>query len=516
MRVCLFDGYMRNRTQLSEELSVASAEPQKLEHAILEAGFERWGCDIGNHIHGSFALAILDEESGEVFCARDPLGIVPFYYCLDSDGAFRYGSDIAHVAGGGRARAGIDREALQRYLMFGYPADEKTLYEGVRKLMPGHYLLFDGENILIKPYFTLSFVPDFSRCEEQWACDIERVLEGVLAEDAEMLADERPSSFLSSGVDSSYLLALSGARRAFGIGYDEEGCSEALEAAETARGLGAEFVEARVTSDMFFDAIPRVVRSAGLPLADASTVALLLGCEEAVRAGSYCISGEGADELFAGYNIYRRADELGRDGGPWHFGCSGIMEEEGARRLLMLDHPYPAQHLVNGIYEASASWEHLSRLQAIDCALWLEGDIFLGANAAARESGLQLLLPYADRRMVDLATCIPACLRLKDGCGKYILRRAAQKRLPREVAFRRKIGFSVPIRAWMREGRHRKSIEAALLSSQSELFFDRGRVERYWSSFVDGNDGIWQVVYALYVFLVWYRHCYSISEAGEE
>ena len=181
MRVCLFDGYMRNRTQLSEELSVASAEPQKLEHAILEAGFERWGCDIGKHIHGSFALAILDEESGEVFCARDPLGIVPFYYCLDSDGAFRYGSDIAHVAGGGRARAGIDREALQRYLMFGYPADEKTLYEGVRKLMPGHYLLFDGENILIKPYFTLSFVPDFSRCEEQWACDIERVLEGVLA-----------------------------------------------------------------------------------------------------------------------------------------------------------------------------------------------------------------------------------------------------------------------------------------------------------------------------------------------
>ncbi len=515
MKVCLFDGHIRNRAQLCKELSIPLREASKSDYPILEAGFSKWGYDIGNHINGSFALAILDEESGRLFCTRDPLGITPFYYCLSSDGAFRYGSNIDHVVEG-CARWEIDREALQRYLMLGYPAGEKTLYKGVMKLMPGHYLIFDGKTCQVRPYYNLSFKPDWSRTEEQWVSDIEQVLKDILADDAETLAADGACSFLSSGVDSSYLLALSGVRRACGIGYDEAGCSEARVAAETARSLGIEFTEARVTSDMFFDAVPRVVRAAGLPLADASTVALLLGCEEVARTGSYCLSGEGADELFAGYHLYQRADELGRAGGPWHFGSFGIMEEEDARRLLMLDRSYPAEDLVRGIYEASASWEHLSRLQAIDCAMPFEGDILLGANAAARASGLKLLLPYADRRMIDLATRIPASLRLKDGCGKYILRKAADKRLPHEVAFRRKVGFSVPIRAWMREGRHRESLEETLFADYSAQFFDAGRVRRYWTSFLEGNDELWQVVYALYVFLLWYRHCYLRLEAGEE
>ena len=192
------------------------------------------------------------------------------------------------------------------------------------------------------------------------------------------------------------------------------------------------------------------------------------------------------------------------------------MEEDDARRLLMLDRSYPAKDLVAKVYEASESWEHLSRLQAIDCTLWLEGDILLGANAASKASGLKLLLPYADRRMVDLATRIPASLKLKNGCGKYILRMAAQKRLPHEVAFRRKIGFSVPICSWMREPRHRESIEALLFGDDSALFFDTALVRRYWTSFLEGNDEVWKAVYALYVFMVWYIHRSSRLEVSKE
>ena len=151
----------------------------------------------------------------------------------------------------------------------------------------------------------------------------------------------------------------------------------------------------------------------------------------------------------------------------------------------------------------------LSRLQAIDLALWFEGDILLGANAVARASGLNLLLPYADRRMVDLATRVPADLRLKDGCGKYVLRKAAQRRLPDEVAFRAKVGFSVPIRVWMREEARREEIESVLFGSSSLLFFNKAMVRSYWESFLDGNDYLWHIVYALYVFLIWYRECFS-------
>ena len=455
MKICLFDGYIRNRAQLCEELSIWPSCPQDVERSILEAGFARWGRDIGNHICGSFALAIADEERGELFCARDQLGLKPFYYCLNPDGGFLYGSRIEDVASG-LTKVEIDREALQRYMALGYPVGEQTLYRGIRKLMPGHCLVYDGSEILVQPYFTLSFCPDFSRTETQWARAIEKTLEEILVDDAEMLNSRGSCSFLSGGVDSSYLLALSGIKRGYAIGYEEEECSEAKLAADTARHLGAEFAEIEVTPDRFFAAIPRVMRSAGLPLADASTVALLLGCEEVACDCSYCLSGEGADELFAGYHVYRRADELGRTGGPWHYGCSGIMKGESARRLLMLERSYPMENLVKGIYDATESCEHLSRLQAIDCALWLEGDILLGAEAASRASGLNLLLPYADQRMVDLAMRIPTGLRLKDGCGKYVLRKAAQNRLPHEVAFRGKVGFSVPIRAWMREGPERK------------------------------------------------------------
>ena len=263
------------------------------------------------------------------------------------------------------------------------------------------------------------------------------------------------------------------------------------------------------TSDQLFVAIPRLVRSAGLPLADASTVALLLGCEEIARNESFCMSGEGADELFAGYHIYRRADELGQTGGPWHYGCFGLMQNDDAQRLLMMEESYPTENLVKHLYDATESSERLSRLQVIDCALWLEGDILLGVHAASRASGLHLLFPYADRRMVDLATRIPARLRLKDGCGKYILRKTAQKRLPREVAFRSKIGFPTPVSAWMREQPQRESIESLLFSCCSSQFFDKRLVSSYWSSFLDGDDDMYHIVYAIYVFLIWYQECFS-------
>ena len=509
MKICLFDGYLRNRRQLREELSLSPADSrEEEERAIIEAGFRKWGHDIGNHLFGSFALAIRNEERGELFCARDPLGLKPFYYRLDPNGTFLYGSNIGDVVGDGRTQEAIDREALQCYLMLGYPAGEKTLYEGVKKLMPGHYLIFDGAQCRVQPYYELSFQPDFSRTEEQWVHDIEQTLKSILAEDAETLASGGSCSFLSGGVDSSYLLALSGARHAYGIGYDETGYSEAQLAAETAKKLNVEFTEARITPDLFFSAIPRIVRAAGLPVADASTTALLLGCEQVAREHSYCLSGEGADELFAGYHIYRRAEELGKTGEPWHFGCSGVMDEDTARRLLMLECSYPVEDLVRGVYDATESSERLSRLQAIDCALWLEGDILFGANAASRASGLKLLFPYADRRMVDLACRIPATLRLKDDCGKYILRKAAQKRLPHEIAFRRKVGFSVPICPWMRDESRRHDIEAVLFSSDSALFFNREQIQRFWNSFLNGNDVLWKIVYTVYVFLIWYRECF--------
>ena len=328
-------------------------------------------------------------------------------------------------------------------------------------------------------------------------------LQTVLSEDRENESFSTACSFLSGGVDSSYILALSSVHRAVGIGYRGEAVSEAPLAAKTAEYLNATFTEVDIAPEDFFDAIPRVVRRLGLPLADASAVAFGIGCERAAQGYSTCLSGEGADEFFAGYHIYRRADELARTGGPWHYGCAGVMEAEDAARLLKLEHPFPCAHLVEGLYADTENDEHLSRLLRIDCALWLEGDILFSVQRSARCNGLKLLLPYADRRLFELAARIPSALKWKDGTGKYILRRAAEKRLPHAVAFRQKNGFSVPVRSWLRREPFRARVEAVLLGEGSARFFDPALLRKYWSSFQSGNDSVWQIVYAAYVFIIW-------------
>ena len=501
MTLCCYEGYIRNRRQLCRELGLGD---DASERAVLEAGYRRWGSGLVARLYGGFAFAFRDGE-GAVFCARDQIGLQPLFYCLAGDRELLLGCDINDILRDPRYHRAIDREALQYYMGFGYPVGEKTLWRGIRKLMPGQTLAFRNGEIRLSSYYKPVYAPDHARTEEAWTEEIEDTLRAVLREDRENTRCDAVCSFLSGGVDSSYLLALSGIDRAVGIGYVGEAASEAPLAARTAEYLGAGFAEADIAPEDFFDAVPRAVRRTGLPLADASAIAFGIGCERVARDSTACYSGEGADEFFAGYQIYRRAGELAQTGGPLHYGCAGVMEAADAARLIGLERPFGCEHLVWDLYADSESDEHLARLLRIDCALWLEGDILFGVKSSARSCGLKLLLPYADRRVFELAARIPSALKWRDGVDKYILRRAAEKRLPREVAFRQKIGFSVPIRSWLRRDPFRARVEAVLFAPESSGFFDQSLLRQYWTAFQEGNDAVWQVVYAAFVFLIWAR-----------
>ena len=475
---------------------------------MLEAGFRRWGAGLPGHLYGAFAFVFRLPESGALFCARDPFGLQPFFYFVTEDRALLFASDVPSLLRDRRVPRAVDPEALQHYMNFGYPVGEKTLFRGIRKLLPGRTLTFRSGEVSLSIYWKPAFLPDHTRTEASWAAEIDGTLRLILAEDfqnmAPTAADSRPAfSFLSGGVDSAYLLALSGVSRAVGIGYPGESVSELPPAAEAARALGASFSAVSVTPGAFFDAVPRVVRRLGLPLADASAVAFALGCEQAASPGAFCFSGEGADEFFAGYRVYRRADELAQPGGPGYYGCSGVMEAESAAHLLKQSRLFPRDSLVKNLCADPEAEEPLSRLLRIDCALYLEGDILFGVRSSAAAAGLRLLLPYADRRLFELSARIPSSLKRKDGVEKYILRRTAVARLPREIAFRPKVGFSVPVRGWLRLEPFRSQVEAVLFGARSAGLFDPVLLRRYWSAFQDGNDVIWQVPYAAYVLLLW-------------
>ena len=251
-----------------------------------------------------------------------------------------------------------------------------------------------------------------------------------------------------------------------------------------------------------------MLRNFELPLADPCAPAFALGCERLAGKAPVFLSGEGADEFFAGYAIYRRVDELGKEGAPY-YGCDGIMEQKDAMRLIRSDRAYPVETLVREVRRLTRSAEPLTRMLSVDITLWLEGDILFSVGRTAGANGIDLVLPFADRRMFELSAAVPSALKQMDGIEKYILRRAAQTRLPHRAAFRRKKGFPVPARQWFREERFRKQIEERLFSGVSAEFFDQEILKEYWNDFLAGNDIVWKIPFAVYLFVIWYEACYE-------
>ena len=509
MVIQLYEGSLRNLKQLLRELGLTEdTDRHETECRVIEAGFQRWGYELPCHLYGSFAFAVWDEIKEELFCARDAFGIQNMYYCVTDDGTFLYGSSLSTILENPGCRKSLDKDALQLYTLFGYLIGEKTLYKGISKLMPGYTLVWDGRSVRTDRWYTISFHPDQSVSEDEWMKRIDQTLQAILDEDRFRFNFSECHSFLSGGVDSSYLLASSGVPEAIGIGFEGNDPSEISIASDAAEKIGARFSEVKISAEQFFEVIPRFLRNMELPLADGSAPAFALGCEQAAKKRGSFFSGEGADEFFAGYYVYRRMEELGRED-ALYFGCDGIMDQKNGMRLLKTGHAYPLEKLVEEIRSQTHDADPLSRMLAVDMSLWLEGDILFGVGRSARANGIELLLPFADRRMFELSAAIPSSLKRKDDIAKYIFRKAAQTRIPHEFAFRPKVGFSVPVRKWFREKAFRSRIEQVLFGSYSKAFFDQELLHDFWDSFLNGNDGVWNRCYMVYIFVLWYENCFA-------
>ncbi len=509
MTIRMYEGILRNRKKLLKELGISQGpDRRETERRLIEAGYQRWGHELPCHLYGSFAFAIWDEAKKELFLARDPFGIQNMYYWASKNGAFLCGSSLDPIVRNPHYRKSIDEEALQLYVLFGYPIGEKTLYEGIHKLMPGCTLIWDGKNVQIQHWFSPSFHPDLSLSEEEWIHKIDQTLQEILEEDRSCLDFTNSCVFLSGGIDSSYLLAASGAPQAAGIGFAESGFNEASTARTTAEQAGVRFHEMRISAGQFFEIIPRFLRNLELPLADPCAPAIALGCEMASEKAGPFLSGEGADEFFAGYYIYRCVEEPKEKYVPY-CSCSMVIDQEEGMRFFQNWKEYPFEKLVAEISGKIQDADRLSRMIGVDSSLWLEGDILFGAGRSARASGIDLLMPFVDRRMFELSAVIPSTLKRKNGIAKYILRKAAQLRIPHETAFRPKIGFSVPARLWFREKRFRPRIEQALFGPVSRIYFNQDVLRDSWESFLEGNDYFWRISYTVYLFVQWYETCYS-------
>ncbi|MDA2890387.1 asparagine synthase (glutamine-hydrolyzing) [Mycolicibacterium sp. BiH015] len=544
----VFNGEIYNYLELRAELA---AEHGAVFHtdgdgeAIL-AAYHYWGTDALTRLRGMFAFALWDTVEQELLCARDPFGIKPLYMATGAGGT-AVGSekkcllDIADELGIDLA---IDERAVQHYTVLQYVPEPETLHRGIRRLESGSFARIrpgappEGER-----YFTPRFdaVPTTAGAEQARYDEVTRALEDSVAK--HMRADVTVGAFLSGGIDSTAIAALAMRHNprliTFTTGFEREGFSEVDVAVASAEAIGARHVTKVVGQEEFVAALPEIVWYLDEPVADPALVPLYFIAKEARKHVKVVLSGEGADELFGGYTIYREPLSLkpfdylprgirksvGKMAGPLPEGMRGksllhrgslTLEERyyGNARSFSDAHlrsvlpgfrpDWVHTDVTAPVYAQSQGWDPVARMQHIDLFTWLRGDILVKADKMTMANSLELRVPFLDPEVFAVASRLPYDQKITRSTTKYALRRALEPIVPAHVLNRPKLGFPVPIRHWLRSGELLEWAYSLVDSSQAGHLVDvaavRTMLDEHRSGATDHSRRLWTVL----IFMLWY------------
>lgn len=536
--VLVFNGEIYNYQPLREELlSYGHSFSTETDSEVLIHGYEQWGKELLGRLRGMFAFVIWDKKRGELFGARDFFGIKPLYY-TSMGGAFIFGSEIKSFLHHPLFVKELNTDALETYLTFQYPACEETYFKGVKRLLPAHYFVYKDGIMKTERYWSVDFLPDEGPGLEDWVNKISDTFKDSV--EAHKIADVEVGSFLSSGVDSSYVAAVADVDKTFTVGFGEdERYNEIGYAKEFSKYIGKENISKVITPEEYWSEFPKIQYHMDEPLADPAAVALYFVCQLASKYVKVVLSGEGADEIFGGYNIYKEPDDVaiynavpmpirrmigniasrfphkrgvnffirrGKTLEERFIGNAYIFSEEERKAILKIKTSAPdAYALTKPFYDMVRDKDNLTKMQFLDLNMWMTGDILLKADKMSMANSLELRVPFLDREVMALAQRIPKRYRVTRENTKYAMRLAAQRACPKETADKKKLGFPVPIRIWLKEDKYIDIVKKEFLSENSKKFFNTDSliklIEEHRSGEYDRSRKIWTV----YTFLVWYR-----------
>ena len=503
-----FSGYISNKKELA---AVAGCEGT--DESYVKAAYDKWGEECASHIHGMFAFVI--EDGDKTIAVRDRFGNESLYYYVAADGEVVFGLTMNEILDSGKYTKELNHQALELFLTYSYLPGKNTFFKGITKVMPGKMLVLSKGEITIKTYWKAEYKGDSSKSIEEYAKEVNDTLVGLV--DDWKLPGERYGNFLSGGVDSAYLAALTKPKYAFSTAYENKEFDESGVAAESAKVLGAEHVKINITPDMYFDVIPEAMKAMEQPLADASTIAFYLACKGAKDYVDVCYSGEGADELFCGYHAYTR--RLANLANPdyksapvenYYIGNTKVMAEPEKKELLReyVGDLLPLD-LANSLYDFDENTDDITKMWLCDLNVWFEGDIMLNAEKMSKANGLIARTPFLDTRLYDVACMIPSEYKASIEQSKIVFRMAASKLIPDEIAFRKKLGFAVPARVWMEEEPFLTRIKEMFSSKEASLFFNSEFLSKMVTKEYLAMEGNWRKVWSIYVFVVWYKQYFS-------
>ncbi|MDC8985018.1 asparagine synthase (glutamine-hydrolyzing) [Mycobacterium marinum] len=546
--VLVFNGEIYNYLELREELRAEHGATFATDgdgEAIV-AGYHHWGADVLGRLRGMFAFALWDTVTRELFCARDPFGIKPLFMATGPGGTAVASEkkcllDLVDLVG---FDTEIDHRALQHYTVLQYVPEPETLHRGVRRLESGCYArIRPGCNPVVTRYFVPRFAatPITSATERARYDEITAVLEDSVAK--HMRADVTVGSFLSGGIDSTAIAALAIRHNprliTFTTGFEREGFSELDVAVASAEAIGARHIAKVVSAEEFVAALPEIVWYLDEPVADPALVPLFFVAREARKHVKVVLSGEGADELFGGYTIYREPLSLkpfdylprplrrsmGKVSKPLPEGMRGkgllhrgslTLEERyygNARSFsdAQLQDVLPGfrpqwthTDVTAAVYAGSAGWDPVARMQHIDLFTWLRGDILVKADKMTMANSLELRVPFLDPEVFAVAARLPLQAKITRTTTKYALRRALEPIVPAHVLHRPKLGFPVPIRHWLRAGELLEWAYAMVTTSQAGHLIDLAAVNRMLDEHRTGASDHSRRLWTLLIFMLWH------------
>lgn len=543
--VIVFNGEIYNFQPLREELQrKGHIFANQSDTEVLLHLYEEEGPDMLTRLRGMFAFVIYDVRNNKIFGARDYFGIKPFYYTM-LHGGLMFGSEIKCFLEHPLFEKRVNKLALENYLTFQYSVLEETFFEGVHKLPPAHYFVFnpcEGDKLHIKRYWQADFDPEEGQSLEATIETIDACVQDSI--EKHKISDVEVGAFLSSGVDSSYVAASFKGAKTFTVGFAEDDYSEIDYADLLSQSIGALNYSKTITTEEYWDALNTVQYHMDEPLADPSAVALYFVSQVARKYVKAAMSGEGADEFFGGYNIYKEPLDLlimnifpawfrkllgklaakipfaikgrnffiraGQSVEERFIGNAKVFSKAERERLLKSPHgQYAPEELTRPIYERCKNADDVTKMQMVDIHLWLVGDILLKADKMSMANSLEVRVPFLDKEVFEVARRTSTPFRVNRTATKYAFRMAALKHLPEEVARKKKLGFPVPIKIWLRDAKYYNRVKEAFCSNIAEHYFHTNELvtllDKHFAGSVDNSRKIWTV----YMFLLWHDQFFT-------
>ena len=485
--VLTFNGEIYNYKDLREEL-VASGHKfyTQTDSEVLIHGYEQWGEDMLDKLRGMFAFVIFNKNTNEVFGARDFFGIKPLYYAKMGE-TLMWGSEIKSFLDHPHFKKELNTDVLETYLTFQYSPTTETFFKNVYKLPAAHCFTYKNGEMNVRRYWEVKFHADNGPSLEDWVNRISDTFKNSV--EVHKFADVEVGSFLSSGVDSSYVAAVANVDKTFTVGFGEdEKYNEIGYAKEFSKYINKENFSKVISPEEYWNSLSKIQYHMDEPLADPAAVALFFVCQIASEKVKAVLSGEGADEIFGGYNIYHNpadmasyfkiprpirkavgavADKLphkhginylirgSKDLDERFIGNAYIFSEKERKDILSIKTNAPdAMAITKPFYDKVRDQDQVTQMQYIDLHLWMTGDILLKADKMSMAHSLELRVPFLDRKVMELAEQIPVKDRVTETETKYAMRLAALQACPPQTAKKKKLGFPVPIRVWLKEDKY--------------------------------------------------------------